>query len=160
YFTSKLKIGFSPKFSVDVSPRTHLDEAQFARLAKQKAVSELPKGADATEWTELKDIGWVKRADVPKLREKARTATIPLLPLGDVAAAATPFGLFFGRIANFINGELWGRETHAPWAMVFPLGGYDKDAHHWIYTGAEVPRHPSQLYEATLEGVVLFTIIN
>ncbi|RAK60141.1 prolipoprotein diacylglyceryl transferase [Phenylobacterium hankyongense] len=68
------------------------------------------------------------------------------LSLGDIAAAATPIGLFFGRIANFINGELWGRPTTAPWGMVFPGAGPE-------------PRHPSQLYEAALEGVVLFLVL-
>ncbi|MYZ48855.1 prolipoprotein diacylglyceryl transferase [Propylenella binzhouense] len=68
---------------------------------------------------------------------------IPVLSLLDVAAAATPFGLFFGRIANFINGELWGRPSDVPWAMVFPGAGPE-------------PRHPSQLYEAALEGAALF----
>ncbi len=68
------------------------------------------------------------------------------LSLGDVASAATPFGLFFGRIANFINSEVIGRATDVPWAMVFP--GTDGQ-----------PRHPSQLYEAALEGVVLFIIL-
>jgi phosphatidylglycerol:prolipoprotein diacylglycerol transferase len=71
----------------------------------------------------------------------------PLL-LGDVVACAAPIGLFFGRIANFINGELWGRPTDVPWAVLFPdprAGG--------------VPRHPSQFYEAFLEGVVLFTVM-
>jgi phosphatidylglycerol:prolipoprotein diacylglycerol transferase len=68
---------------------------------------------------------------------------IPVLSLLDVSAAVTPIGLFFGRIANFINGELYGRASDVPWAMVFPNGG-------------PVPRHPSQLYEAALEGVVLF----
>ena len=55
-------------------------------------------------------------------------------------------GLFFGRLGNFINGELWGRVTDVPWAIVFPSGG-------------PVPRHPSQLYEALLEGLLLFFII-
>lgn len=68
------------------------------------------------------------------------------LTLLDLAAAAVPIGLFFGRIANFINGELFGRVTDVPWAMVFPLGGPD-------------PRHPSQLYEAALEGIVLFLLL-
>jgi len=72
---------------------------------------------------------------------------IPMLSLGDVTAAVTPIGLFLGRLANFINGELWGRPTDAPWAMVFPNGG-------------AIPRHPSQLYEAALEGVVLFIVLN
>ncbi|WP_395671861.1 prolipoprotein diacylglyceryl transferase [Inquilinus sp.] len=69
----------------------------------------------------------------------------PLL-LGDVVAAAAPIGLFFGRIANFINGELWGRPTDLPWAFVFPSGG-------------PLPRHPSQLYEAGLEGLLLFLVL-
>jgi phosphatidylglycerol:prolipoprotein diacylglycerol transferase len=66
----------------------------------------------------------------------------------DACAAAVPIGLFFGRIANFINGELWGRATTVPWAMVFPdpmAGGLE--------------RHPSQLYEALFEGLVLFTLL-
>jgi len=65
----------------------------------------------------------------------------------DLAATATPIGLFLGRLANFVNGELFGRPSDVPWAMVFPLGGPE-------------PRHPSQLYEAGLEGIVLFTILN
>ena len=71
---------------------------------------------------------------------------IPMLSLGDVTAAVAPIGLFLGRIANFINGELWGRPTDVPWAMIFPNGG-------------PIPRHPSQLYEAALEGVVLFIVL-
>ena len=64
----------------------------------------------------------------------------------DLCAAATPIGLFFGRLANFINAELWGRPTDVPWAFVFPGAG-------------PVPRHPSQLYEALLEGLVLFALL-
>ena len=71
---------------------------------------------------------------------------IPMLSLGDVTAAVAPIGLFLGRLANFINGELWGRPTDVPWAMIFPNGG-------------PVPRHPSQLYEAMLEGAVLFIVL-
>ena len=74
-----------------------------------------------------------------------RAKKLPLLSVGDAVACATPMGLLFGRLANFINGELWGRETDVPWAMIFPhpaAGG--------------VPRHPSQLYEAALEGSLLF----
>ena len=71
---------------------------------------------------------------------------VPMLSLGDVTAAVAPIGLFLGRIANFINGELWGRATDVPWAMVFPHAGL-------------LPRHPSQLYEAALEGVVLFIVV-
>ena len=68
------------------------------------------------------------------------------LRIHDYIACCVPFGLFFGRLANFVNGELWGRPTDVAWAMIFPTGG-------------EVPRHPSQLYEAGLEGIVLFLIL-
>ncbi|MEM6683483.1 MAG: prolipoprotein diacylglyceryl transferase [Pseudomonadota bacterium] len=67
--------------------------------------------------------------------------------VGDLAAATVPIGLFFGRIANFINGELYGRQTDVPWAMIFPSDPF------------KLPRHPSQLYEAVLEGAVLFIIL-
>jgi len=76
----------------------------------------------------------------------ARSHGIPVLSLGDVACAVYPLGHFLGRIANFINGELWGRATDAPWAMVFPDGG-------------PIARHPSQLYEAALEGLLLLVIL-
>ncbi|MFV2092296.1 MAG: prolipoprotein diacylglyceryl transferase [Hyphomicrobiales bacterium] len=76
----------------------------------------------------------------------SRSRGIALLTLADLVAAATPIGLFFGRLANFINGELFGRITDVYWAMVFPGGGPE-------------PRHPSQLYQATLEGVVLFVLL-
>ena len=76
----------------------------------------------------------------------ARYRGLPFLPLGDVTCAAGPIGLFLGRIANFINGELWGRPSDVPWAMVFPNGG-------------PLPRHPSQLYEAALEGLLLFVVL-
>ena len=76
----------------------------------------------------------------------ARYRHISILSLGDLTCAAGTIGLFLGRIANFINGELWGRPSDVPWAMIFPSGGPE-------------PRHPSQLYEATLEGLVLFTIL-
>jgi phosphatidylglycerol:prolipoprotein diacylglycerol transferase len=75
-----------------------------------------------------------------------RKRGIALLPLADLVACASPIGLFFGRIANFINGELFGRVSDVPWAMVFPRGGPE-------------PRHPSQLYESFLEGFVLFFIL-
>ncbi len=66
----------------------------------------------------------------------------------DSCAAAVPIGLFFGRLANFINGELWGRPATVPWAMVFP----SKEA-------GGIERHPSQLYEAFFEGLVLFALL-
>jgi phosphatidylglycerol:prolipoprotein diacylglycerol transferase len=76
----------------------------------------------------------------------ARQRGIPVFRLGDVVCAVVPIGLFLGRIANFIKPELWGRPTDAPWAMVFPGAG-------------PLPRHPSQLYEAALEGLALFLIL-
>jgi len=76
----------------------------------------------------------------------ARKHGVAPLELGDAAAVAAPIGLFFGRLANFINGELYGRPSGLPWAMVFPAGG-------------PLPRHPSQLYEAALEGLVLFAVM-
>jgi phosphatidylglycerol:prolipoprotein diacylglycerol transferase len=75
----------------------------------------------------------------------ARSRSIQVLSLFDVIGAAAPIGLFFGRIANFINGELWGRVTEVSWGVVFPAAG-------------PLPRHPSQLYEAALEGLALFLI--
>jgi phosphatidylglycerol:prolipoprotein diacylglycerol transferase len=71
---------------------------------------------------------------------------ISIASLGDLTCAAAPIGLFLGRIANFINGELWGRPTDVSWAMVFPHAG-------------PLPRHPSQLYEGALEGVLLFIVL-
>jgi phosphatidylglycerol:prolipoprotein diacylglycerol transferase len=76
-----------------------------------------------------------------------RQRGLRLFVFGDQVAVVAPIGLFFGRLANFINGELFGRPADVPWAMVFPRGGPE-------------PRHPSQLYEATLEGLVLFLIVN
>ena len=76
-----------------------------------------------------------------------RKRKISILSFGDIIVCAVPIGLFFGRIANFINSELWGRPTDVAWAMVFPNGGPE-------------PRHPSQLYEAGLEGIALFLILN
>lgn len=65
----------------------------------------------------------------------------------DYIAVVIPFGLFLVRLANFVNGELWGRETDVAWAIIFPMGG-------------EVARHPSQLYEAGLEGLLYFIILS
>lgn len=76
----------------------------------------------------------------------AKRRGLSIWRLFDLAGTAAPIGLFFGRIANFINSELWGRVSDVPWAVIFPTGGPD-------------PRHPSQLYEAALEGIVLFLVI-
>jgi phosphatidylglycerol:prolipoprotein diacylglycerol transferase len=77
----------------------------------------------------------------------AKRHGVPVLSYLDIAAAVTPVGLFLGRVANFINAELWGRVSDVPWAMVFPNAGPE-------------PRHPSQLYEAALEGLLLFVVLN
>ncbi|EGF89690.1 prolipoprotein diacylglyceryl transferase [Asticcacaulis biprosthecium C19] len=82
----------------------------------------------------------VKKFDLPQL-----------LNLGDLLACAAPIGLFFGRIANFINGELWGRETTAPWGIIFCNS-------HTCSGGQGIVRHPSQLYEAATEGLILFAV--
>jgi phosphatidylglycerol---prolipoprotein diacylglyceryl transferase len=78
----------------------------------------------------------------------ARANKVSILSLGDLTTAVAPIGLCLGRLANFINSELWGRaaDPSLPWAMIFPNGG-------------PLPRHPSQLYEAGLEGVLLFTVL-
>src|SRR5437868_4100549 len=76
-----------------------------------------------------------------------RRRGLDMLKIGDLVASVTPIGLFFGRLANFVNGELWGKITHVPWAMVFPR------------TPDQLPRHPSQLYEAGMEGILLFIIM-
>ena len=77
----------------------------------------------------------------------SRQRQIDFLRLGDMLVCAVPIGLFLGRLANFVNGELWGRPTDVYWAMVFPNDP------------TQLPRHPSQLYEAFLEGIVLFTVL-
>ncbi len=76
----------------------------------------------------------------------ARKRQIPLLRLSDIVCAAAPIGLFFGRLANFVNAELYGRHTDVWWGVIFP-------------DGSGLPRHPSQLYEAFLEGLVLFGVL-
>lgn len=75
-----------------------------------------------------------------------RKEKLNFLRFCDYIACTIPFGLFLGRLANFVNGELWGRVTDVPWAIIFPRGGPD-------------PRHPSQLYEAGLEGIVMMAVL-
>jgi phosphatidylglycerol:prolipoprotein diacylglycerol transferase len=76
----------------------------------------------------------------------ARARKVSIFALSDIIIEAVPIGLFAGRLANFINDELWGRESNLPWAVIFPNGG-------------NVPRHPSQLYEAACEGILLFLLL-
>ncbi len=88
----------------------------------------------------------------------ARVNRIDVLLLADLVAPCQPIGQFFGRIANFINGELWGRVTHGPWGMIFC------SPHIRLTNGGDCPagfepRHPSQLYEAALEGVLIFLVL-
>ncbi|RYE03775.1 MAG: prolipoprotein diacylglyceryl transferase [Sphingomonadales bacterium] len=81
----------------------------------------------------------------------ARRNGLNWLRIHDYVACVVPFGLFFGRLANFVNGELWGKPTNVAWGVVFP---------HTVLAGqAEPARHPSQLYEAGLEGILLFAIL-
>ena len=77
----------------------------------------------------------------------AKKYKFKILAVTDMVALYAPIGIFLGRLANFINDELWGRVTNVPWAIRFPSGGY-------------LPRHPSQLYEAFFEGIMLFAILN
>ncbi|PPR27209.1 MAG: Prolipoprotein diacylglyceryl transferase [Alphaproteobacteria bacterium MarineAlpha9_Bin4] len=86
-------------------------------------------------------IGVVLSTYLFSLRKK-----ISFLACMDVIACCAPIGIFFGRLTNFINSELWGKTTSVPWAVIFPNGG-------------DIPRHPSQIYEAFLEGVLLFLIL-
>ncbi|MEO6581256.1 MAG: prolipoprotein diacylglyceryl transferase [Sphingomicrobium sp.] len=83
----------------------------------------------------------------------ARKEKLPWLRIHDYVACCVPFGLFFGRLANFVNHELWGAPTNVPWAVRFPELAMTGD------TILGPPRHPSQLYEAGLEGIVLFAIL-
>ena len=87
----------------------------------------------------------------------ARRNKVRLLSLGDLVAPVVPIGLFFGRIANFINGELWGRPTDAPWGMVFC--NRTIETLYGFCPAGTIPRHPSQLYEAGLEGIALAVIL-
>ncbi|KCZ88346.1 prolipoprotein diacylglyceryl transferase [Hyphomonas johnsonii] len=96
----------------------------------------------------------------------SRRRALRLLPLGDIAGVVAPIGIMFGRLANFINAELYGRKTDSAFGMIFPEGqvpgstppAYDWNAGQWVYTGFEFARHPSQLYEAALEGLVPLVI--
>lgn len=84
-----------------------------------------------------------------------RIEKIPMLPVADLMAAVAPIGLFLGRIANFVNAELWGRPTDMPWGVAFP--GEAAQTCEGILTVCA--RHPSQLYEAALEGLLLFAVL-
>ena len=86
-----------------------------------------------------------------------RSRRIPVLRLGDALALATPIGLFLGRIANFINAELWGRPSTMPWAVLFPGEAAQTCPPWWEHPICA--RHPSQLYEALLEGLILMIVL-
>lgn len=79
---------------------------------------------------------------------------VPFLQVSDLACSVASLGIFFGRLANFINGELWGKPAEVPWAVVFKE--YDWITGQYLHT---IPRHPSQLYQALLEGLLLFAFI-
>jgi phosphatidylglycerol---prolipoprotein diacylglyceryl transferase len=137
--------------------QTHVNEEQYQKLAAKHAVDGAPEGK-GSEYTRLGDK-WILKTEAEAAREKAKTDKVDLLRLGDLAACAAPLGLLFGRIANFINGELWGRVTDAPWGMIF-CNDRLRDQSGGVCPAGVEPRHPSQLYEAALEGVALFAIIN
>lgn len=92
----------------------------------------------------------------------ARQRGVRLLSIADIGGATAGFGIFLVRIANFINAELYGRTTDSAWGMVFPEGrvpgstpgAYNWQTGDWVYNGTELPRYPSQLYEAVLEGLI------
>ncbi len=84
----------------------------------------------------------------------ARSEGIPLLHVWDLVASTAPAGLLFGRVANFVNGELWGKPTDVPWAVIFPRSMPEGTPLHLI-----LPRHPSQLYEAAMEGLLLLAFM-
>jgi phosphatidylglycerol:prolipoprotein diacylglycerol transferase len=88
----------------------------------------------------------------------SRRRKLDTLTIGDIVASVAPIGLFFGRVANFVNGELWGKVTNVPWAMVF-CSHYIEITNHGVCPAGPQPRHPSQLYEAGLEGLLLFAIL-
>jgi phosphatidylglycerol:prolipoprotein diacylglycerol transferase len=137
--------------------QTHVNEEQYEKLAAKHAVERAPDGK-GSEYTRLGDK-WILKSEAEAARQKAKTDKVDLLRLGDLAAAAAPIGLFFGRIANFINGELWGRTTDGPFGMIFCNDQIRSMSNGVCPAGVE-PRHPSQLYEAALEGIALFAIIN
>jgi phosphatidylglycerol---prolipoprotein diacylglyceryl transferase len=87
-----------------------------------------------------------------------RRRKLNLLAIADLIAVFAPIGLFFGRLANFVNGELWGRVTDVSWGMIF-CSPYFPSVYGTVCPAGLLPRHPSQLYEAALEGVVLFVIL-
>lgn len=97
----------------------------------------------------------------------ARSRGVPLLHITDGLVCAGPIGIFFGRIANFINGELWGRVTSVRWAVIFPQEaglfppqpGFREEAIRLYQAGYLQPRHPSQLYAAAVEGLLLFGVM-
>lgn len=97
----------------------------------------------------------------------ARQRGLKLLSIGDMVASIIGFALLIGRGANFINAELFGRHTNSSWGMIFPEGNaggtppaYDWNTGNWVYTGNEMPRYPSQLYEAFLEGFLPLVILS
>lgn len=127
--------------------QTHVNEEQYAKLAAKHAVDKAPEGKER-EYARFGEDKWILKTEAEAARVKAKTDKVDLLRLGDIAAAAAPIGLFFGRIANFINGELWGRvaDPSLPWAMVFRGAGSS-------------PRHPSQIYQFLMEGLLLFVLL-
>ena len=125
------RLGYVLFYGLDLSDRPFPVERRGASSTRGKAACRSTAGRSAS----------CSRSSSSRGAKK-----LDMVALGDLVAAATPIGLFFGRIANFINGELWGKPTTCRGRWCFPHA----DA---------LPRHPSQLYEAALEGLVLFAIL-
>jgi phosphatidylglycerol:prolipoprotein diacylglycerol transferase len=133
WFAHKLEFGSESDETDATGGSEHAPaDGETAGLAAAAVSRRRPIAASAPAFTERR---WFSREHQDRL-----------LRLGDLVAPCVPIGLFFGRVANFINGELWGRPTNLPWGVVFPGAGPE-------------PRHPSQLYEAALEGIALFVLL-
>ena len=122
--------------------------APTVRYSPRDEVDYVIVGAGAAGGVMARELAMAGACVVVAIVFFARARKLDMVALGDIVASAAPIGLFFGRIANFVNGELWGKPSDAPWAMVFP------------HDAAQLPRHPSQLYEAGLEGLVLFAVLS
>jgi phosphatidylglycerol:prolipoprotein diacylglycerol transferase len=154
FFCYRLQL--SPRLSA--IPRLHVNEEQYQKLAEKHAIAQAPAGQGG-KYMRLGDK-WILKTESEAARTKAKTDKVDLLRLGDLAAAAAPIGLFFGRLANFINGELWGRVTDGPFGMIFCNDTIRAAMANGVCPAGVEPRYPSQLFEAALEGLALFIIIN
>ena len=117
----------------------------IAKETQQYYVNKRWLGGTLTNWKTISNS--IKKLDDIELILSDKNTNTNFFKFSDIVACAAPIGLFLGRIANFINGELFGKASTLPWSVIFPNGG-------------NIPRHPSQIYEAILEGIFLFLLIN